>query len=387
MSGGRKTATTASTPSSSTAACSAARNCSAPPLTPMSIGASCASSRPSSRTASATRTPIAVELPTMATRGPFGSGWWASTVATSNICATVSTRMTPAEANSAATDCSGTATDVPSSPGVTFTCRPLFTATTGLVRPTVRASRANFRGLPKLSRCRSTTSVAGSVAQYWSRSLPLTSARLPAETNVDRPRLRLRARSRSATPRAPDWAKNPTRPRPGTIGARLAFSRTSGSVFTMPRQFGPTTRIPEARAAATSRPPPPPPPRPRPPGARGAPPDLPLRRPPLRPGLAEPAGDDHESADPLTSARLHHVGDLVGRDGEDGEVEVVGDRRDVGVGRNAPHVAGAGVDRVDRAREAVVEQVPEQGVADLAVVVAGAHDRDRGGLQQPGDRP
>src|SRR3954467_6074515 len=372
MSGGRKTATTASTPSSSTAACSAVRNSSAPPFTPMSIGASCASSRPSSRTASATRTPIAVELPTTATRRPSGSGWWASRLPTSNICATVSTRMTPAEANRAATDCSGTATDVPTRPGVTFTCRPLFTATTGLVRPTLRANRANLRGLPKLSRCRSTTSVPGSVDQYWSRSLPLTSARLPAETNVDRPRLRLRARSRSATPRAPDWAKNPTRPRPGTIGARLAFSRTSGSVFTMPKQLGPTTRIPEARAAATScrsaAPPPPPP-------------------PPLPPRLADPAGDDHESADPLAPAGLDHVGDLVGRDGEDGEVEVVGDRLDVGVRRNAPHVAGAGVDRIDRAREAVVEQVPEQGVADLAVVVARADDRDGGGLQEPGDRP
>ena len=195
---------------------------------------------------------MAVELPTIATRLPSGSGWWASSVPTSNICATVSTRITPAEANSAATDCSGTATDVSTRPRRIFTCRPLFTATTGLVRPTLRASRANLRGLPKLSRCRRTTSVAGSVAQYWSRSLPLTSARLPAETKVDSPRLRLRARSSRATPSEPDWAKKPTRPRPGIIGARLALSRTSGSVLTIPRQLGPTTRMPEARAAATS---------------------------------------------------------------------------------------------------------------------------------------
>ena len=90
------------------------------------------------------------------------------------------------------------------------------------------------------------------MAQYWSRSLPLTSARLPAETKVDSPMFRLRARSRSATPSEPDWAKNPTRPRAGIIGARLALSRTSGSVLTIPRQLGPTTRIPEARADATS---------------------------------------------------------------------------------------------------------------------------------------
>jgi hypothetical protein len=88
----------------------------------------------------------------MATRPPSGSGWCASREPTSSSCATVSTRMTPAEAKSAATDSSGTETDVPARPGVIATCRPLFTATTGLVRPTVRASRANLRGFPKLSR-------------------------------------------------------------------------------------------------------------------------------------------------------------------------------------------------------------------------------------------
>ena len=82
-----------------------------------------------------------------ATRSPAGSGWWASSVPTSNSCATVSTRMTPAEANSAATDCSGTATDVPASPGVTRTCRPLFTATTGLVRPTRAGQPGELAGV------------------------------------------------------------------------------------------------------------------------------------------------------------------------------------------------------------------------------------------------
>ena len=67
-SGGRKTATTASTPSSSTASCSAARKSSGVPSAPMSTGSSRASSSPCSRTASATSTPMAVELPTIATR-------------------------------------------------------------------------------------------------------------------------------------------------------------------------------------------------------------------------------------------------------------------------------------------------------------------------------
>ena len=70
MSGGRKTATTASTPSSSTASCRAARKSSGVPSVPMSTGSSSASSSPWSRTASATSTPMAVELPTIATRLP-----------------------------------------------------------------------------------------------------------------------------------------------------------------------------------------------------------------------------------------------------------------------------------------------------------------------------
>ena len=55
-----------------------------------------------------------------------------------------------------------------------------------------------------------------------------------------------------ATPSAPDWQKNPTRPRPGASGAMVAFSRTAGSALTTPRQFGPTIRMPRDRAAATS---------------------------------------------------------------------------------------------------------------------------------------
>ncbi len=55
-------------------------------------------------------------------------------------------------------------------------------------------------------------------------------------------------------PSAPDWQKKPTRPRGGISDARLALSRSWGSVLTMPRLCGPITRIPWARAAATSCP-------------------------------------------------------------------------------------------------------------------------------------
>ena len=85
--------------------------------------------------------------------------------------------------------------------------------------------------------------MAGSSSQYCMRSLPDTSARLPAETNVDRPRPRSAAHFRIAIPSAPDWEKNPTGPRPGSIGASVALSRISGSLLAMPRQLGPTTRI------------------------------------------------------------------------------------------------------------------------------------------------
>ena len=136
---------------------------------------------------------------------------------------------------------------------------------------------------------------------------------------MDSPRLRLRARSSRATPSEPDWAKNPTRPRPGTIGARLALSRTSGSVLTMPEAVG--ADHPHA-------------------GGAGGGDQLPLGRAALGPGLAEAAGDDDQPAHPLAPAGLDHAGHLVGRHGEDGEVHVVGDRLDVGVGRHAARRAG-----------------------------------------------
>ena len=46
--------------------------------------------------ASAVSVPSAVELPTTATRSPAGSGWWATSWATSKSWWTFSTRMTPA---------------------------------------------------------------------------------------------------------------------------------------------------------------------------------------------------------------------------------------------------------------------------------------------------
>ena len=74
--------------------------------------------------------------------------------------------------------------------------------------------------------------------------MPDTSARLPALTNVESPRPRLLTFSRIAEPRAPDWQKNPARPRAGFCDDSEALRLTSGSVLMMPRQFGPISRRP-----------------------------------------------------------------------------------------------------------------------------------------------
>src|SRR4051812_21322399 len=83
------------------------------------------------------------------------------------------------------------------------------------------------------------------------RSLPDTSARLPAETKLDRPRPRPTMSARFETPRAPDWQKNATRPRLGISGDRVAFSEMPGAVLITPRQLGPITRIPYDLASPT----------------------------------------------------------------------------------------------------------------------------------------
>ena len=177
-------------------------------------------SSPAPSQASVARIPGPPELPTMATRCPRGSGWEPSTSAMSNSSSRVSTRMTPACRNRASTAMSGLAIaavcdDAARTPAAD---RPLFTATIGLRRDTRRAMRANLRGLPNDSRYSSTTSVPGSSSQYWSRSLPLTSALLPTDTKLDTPRPMRADRSRMAMPSAPDCDCMAMRPRRGRIG-------------------------------------------------------------------------------------------------------------------------------------------------------------------------
>ena len=95
----------------------------------------------------------------------------------------------------------------------------------------------------------------GSSCQYCSRSLPETSARLPAETKLDRPEpapVGL-GEQRHAERAGLAEEAHPAR-RPAAAGASVAFRRTAGSVLAMPRQFGPTTPQPaRVRGSISSR--------------------------------------------------------------------------------------------------------------------------------------
>ena len=119
----------------------------------------------------------------------------------------------------------------------------------GLVRDTSRAMRLNLRALPNDSRYSSTRAVRSSSAQYCSRSLADTSARLPMAANDDAPSPASPMRSSRAPPIVPDSDSSATGPRRGLGVANVACRRTSGSVLITPRQLGPSRRIPNRRAA------------------------------------------------------------------------------------------------------------------------------------------
>ena len=58
------------------------------------------------------------------------------------------------------------------------------------------------------------------------------------------------ARASSSIPTPPDCEAQPTRPGTGATGEKVAFMHTSGSVFTIPTQLGPTRRMPVCRHCA-----------------------------------------------------------------------------------------------------------------------------------------
>ncbi len=79
-------------------------------------------------------------------------------------------------------------------------------------------------------------------------------------------------------PRAPDCAKKPTRPGPGSSGASVALSCTAGSLFATPSALDPTTRMPCARLGHQD----------------------PLGLDPLRTGLGEPEVSTTSARTPLS---------------------------------------------------------------------------------------
>ena len=125
--------------------------------------------------------------------------------------------------------------------------RPDFTAMIGFFRVTRWARRVNFRGFPKLSRYIRMTPTAGSSSQYSIRSLPEMSALFPTLANMEIPSWICRALARMISPSAPDWDMKPAVPRRGAVAAKVALSRTAGSVLMTPMQLGPTIRIPALR--------------------------------------------------------------------------------------------------------------------------------------------
>ncbi len=77
--------------------------------------------------------------------------------------------------------------------------------------------------------------------------MPEISALLPTETNEDNPRSSNCAYSIMATPSAPLCERNPIRPAGGGVGTKVPCSRIAGSVFAIPIQLGPMSRIPLSR--------------------------------------------------------------------------------------------------------------------------------------------
>jgi hypothetical protein len=78
----------------------------------------------------------------------------------------------------------------------------------------------------------------------------LMTALLPRLTNRENPMFSLRAQSRMATHRAPDWEKNAILPSPGCPAAKEAL--TWLGVLIIPRQLGPMSAMPCSRHSSAS---------------------------------------------------------------------------------------------------------------------------------------
>ena len=185
------------------------------------------SSNPAASHASAQRIPRPPAFVTTATRFPRGSGSCANRVATSRRSSSESDRITPASWKSASTAASGPGNAaVCEPPRAPAALMPLFSARTGFVPLTRRATRANLRGFPNDSRYSRTRSVPG--------RLPST----PTGRSTRRPPCFRRHEGREAerpfartlektSPRAPLCDAKPMRPGGKACGANVALRRAA----------------------------------------------------------------------------------------------------------------------------------------------------------------
>ena len=207
--------------------------------------------------------------------------------------------------------------------------------------------------------------MASSSSQYCRRSLPDTSARLPALTKVDSPSPRPLTFSRIAEPSAPDWQKNPARPRGGITGASEAFSETSCGGVDHPEAVG--TDQPQAVRA-------------------GQPDQLALPLAALLAGLGEAAGDHDQPVHALGRALEHDVLHRVCGHRHDRHVDVTGDVAHRAVRRHPGHRVGGRVHHVDPARVVAEHQVAHQQRADGRAAPRGTDDGDAARVQEGRDR-
>ena len=111
-----------------------------------------------------------------------------------------------------------------------------------MVRPTLRAVRANLRGFPNESRYSTASLVAASDSHHSSMSLPDTSTLSPRETNDEIPTPSRDRCSSRATPTPPDCSARPAVPGRGCPAANVASRDTL--VLATPNKAGPTSRMP-----------------------------------------------------------------------------------------------------------------------------------------------
>ena len=188
------------------------------------------------------------------------------------------------------------------------------------------------------------------------------SALFPMETNVDSPKPSSAACPMTAIPSAP-LCEEPDASRRGHVVANVPLSCTAGSVFTTPMQFGPISRIPDARHVE----------------------ELALQRGAVRAGLGEPGGDHDESAHTLLATLPGHRDDMRRRHRDERHVDVTGDVEHARERRDALHDGRLRVDRVHHAREGRVQQVVEEPSADRRCVARRPDHRDGRGLEDRTD--